>query len=288
MTPVQYIRPASLAEALTLLSTLQDRARILAGGTDLLIELRRSIDTRRTDLIDIGRLGELQGITLVHGVVHIGSLTTHADLAASEIVRRHAPLLAAAAATIGSRQIRNRGTIGGNLMNASTCADTIPPLVALGASVTLRSLTGERGLNLVDLFVEPYRTVARPDEILTEVRVPALVREARSAFLKVGRRNAMSIARLSVASVMQVATGGTIKDARIVPGAAFPTWRRIGEAETLLQGRTPSPDLFREAGRIASREMVAATGRRWSTEYKEQVLAVLVRRSLDECMRGYD
>ena len=166
----------------------------------------------------------------------------------SDLVRQFAPLLASAAAAIGSPQIRNRGTVGGNIMNAAACADTVPPLIALGATVTLQSNAGARELSLGDLFLKPYQTKAKPDELLTAIRFPKLPPTARSAFIKLGRRNALSISRLSVAAILEIGDDGRIAEARIVPGAAFPTWKRVTEAEQMLVGEKPAAKLFAAAG----------------------------------------
>ncbi|MEK9137198.1 MAG: xanthine dehydrogenase family protein subunit M, partial [Bacteroidota bacterium] len=140
-----------------------------------------------------------------------------------------------------------------------------------------------RQMNLADLFVQPYQTRARADEVLTAIEFDKLPTQTRSAFVKLGRRNAVSISRLSVAAILQKDEEGRITDARIVPGAAFPTWQRVSEAEQMLVGEKPSAALFAAAGKRVSEVMIADTGRRWSTEYKEPVVAVLVRRALEAC-----
>jgi xanthine dehydrogenase iron-sulfur cluster and FAD-binding subunit A len=283
MKSVAYIPVATVAEACSVLAEHGADASILAGGTDLLIELRRSSAKWPKLIIDISRVSELGGIVESDGHLVIRPLATHTQLQRSDLLRRWAPLLASAAASIGGPQIRNRGTIGGNIMNAAACADTVPPLIALGATVTLQSKAGSREMNLGELFLQPYQTKANPDELLTAIRLPALPATARSAFIKLGRRNALSITRLSVAAILQIGDDGRITGARIVPGAAFPSWRRVTEAEQMLFGEKPAASLFTAVGRKVSEEMIKETGRRWSTEYKEPVLAVLVRRALEQC-----
>ncbi len=286
MKPFAYIAVATIAEACDVLAEHGTDARVLAGGTDLLIEWRRAATKGPKVVLDISRVPELGGITESDGSITIRPLTTHADLLRSDLLRKFAPLLGSAAAGIGSPQIRGRGTVGGNVMNAAACADTVPPLIALGATVTLQSKAGSRELALADLFVKPYQTKARPDELLTAIRFAKLPPGARSAFIKLGRRNALSISRLSVAAILRVGDDGRIAEARIVPGAAFPTWQRVTEAEQMLVGEKPAEKLLAAAGRKVSEEMIKATGRRWSTEYKEPVIGVLVRRALEECVRG--
>jgi len=279
----KYLAVEGIADACEALAGHGAEARVLAGGTDLLIELRRDFKKGPALVLDISRIAELRGIAESDGIIGVGPLVTHVELVRSETLRNHAPFLGAAGAAIGSPQIRGRGTVGGNIMNAAACADTVPPLIALGATVTLQSKAGRRDLPLADLFVGPYETKARPDELLTRVRFTRLGPAARSAFIKLGRRNALSISRLSVAAILEMGQDGRITEARIVPGAAFPTWKRVPEAEQMLLGEMPGEKLFAAAGHKVSEEMIKATGRRWSTEYKEPVITVLVRRALQQC-----
>ena len=283
MKQFDYFSPKNVVETCTLLKEFGSDAQILAGGTDVLIELRKtSIKTPKV-IIDISNLSELKGITGTESEIIIKPLTTHAELGSSPIIKKHARLLHMAVNVIGSPQIRNRGTIGGNIINAAACADTVPPLMALGAAVKLQSVEGERSIPIIDFFIKPYQTAAAKNEILTEIRFPKLLDPVKSAFMKLGRRNALAISRLSVAAILQKSDSGLIQEARIVPGAAFPKWQRMTEAEELLIGQKQSKELFTGAGKKVSEAMISFTGRRWSTEYKEPVIAVLVRRALEAC-----
>jgi len=283
MKPFEYYSPQSVEDAYNLLAAIGTGAKILAGGTDVLVELRKSTDEVAGSIIDISRIVSLRGIEESGDAIVIKPLTTHTEILRSALVGTHAPLLKTAVAGIGSPQIRNRGTIGGNIMNAAACADTVPPLIALGARVRLQSSTGDRTVALSDFFTKPYVTVAQRGELLVEIRFPKLPFDARSSFIKLGRRNALSISRLSVAAIVTRNQSRVITDARIVPGAALPTWHRVSEAENLLIGHKPTRELFIEAGKKVSEVMISFTGRRWSTEYKEPVIAVLVRRALERC-----
>ena len=283
MNPFAYIAPMTIAQACNVLAEHGSDASILAGGTDLLIESRRPSTKTPRLVLDISQVGELDGIAETDGMILVKSLTTHTGLLRSKAIYQFAPLLSTAAASIGSPQIRNRGTVGGNIMNAAACADTVPPLIALGAMVTLQSKTGSRVLDLARLMIKPYQTAANPGELLTAIQFNKLPPNTRSTFIKLGRRNALSISRLSVAAILQIGDDGTIIEARIVPGAAFPTWQRVTEAEQMLIGEKPAAKLFAAAGQKVSEEMIKATGRRWSTEYKEPVIAVLVTRALKQC-----
>jgi CO/xanthine dehydrogenase FAD-binding subunit len=283
MKQFEYYSPKNTAEACALLKEFGSDAQILAGGTDVLIELRKSSVKTPKAIIDISCLNELKGISETESEIVIKPLTTHTELGSSPIIKQYARLLHMAANVIGSPQIRNRGTIGGNIMNAATCADTVPPLMALNAAIKLQSTTGERTVSMADFFVKPYVTTAAREELLTEIRFPKLPSDTKSSFIKLGIRNALAISRLSVAAILQKNDSGRIQEARIVPGAAFPKWQRMTEAEQLLIGQKPSKELFAEAGKKVSEVMISFTGRRWSTEYKEPVIAVLVRRALEAC-----
>jgi CO/xanthine dehydrogenase FAD-binding subunit len=284
MKPFEYITAHSIEEACSVLAEYGPEARVLAGGTDVLIELRKQNAKTPRVIIDISFINELRKITSENGAINIKPLATHTEVTQSKPIREFAGLLAMASAVVGSPQIRNRGTIGGNIMNAATCADTVPPLIALGAKVILKSKSGSQMIDLVDLFVKPYQTVARPDELLTNIQFSKLPATVKSSFIKLGRRNALAISRLSVAAILTHDASGIISDARIVPGAALPVWKRVSEAELLLVGNKPSKELFAAAGKKVAEIMISYTGRRWSTEYKEPVIAVLVRRALENCL----
>ncbi len=288
MKSFDFISPETIAEATNILARFGSDGQILAGGTDVLIELRRANGATPKVAIDISRIQELHGLFSANGAIIVKPLATHSQLSTSTELKQNARLLFMAAASIGSPQIRNRGTVGGNVMNAATCADTVPPLVALGAKVKLQSADGERMLDMADFFIKPYKTKALPNELLTEIQFKKLPLNARSVFIKLGRRNALSISRLSVAAVVVQNESGVMTDVRIVPGAAFPTWRRVSEAEQMLLGEKPLGELFRAVGKKVSELMIAETGRRWSTEYKEPVIAVLVRRALEQCVGKID
>jgi CO/xanthine dehydrogenase FAD-binding subunit len=283
MKSFEYHSPQTVEEACAILTAVGANSKILAGGTDVLVGLRKPAENGPGTVVDISRIASLRGIEESGDSIVIRPLTTHTELLRSNLISSHAALLTMSVAGIGSPQIRNRGTVGGNIMNAAACADTVPPLIALGATITLQSGAGTRDLLLSDFFTKPYVTAALPGELLTGIRFAKLPPEAKSTFVKLGRRNALSISRLSVAAILAKGRSGLVTDARIVPGAALPRWQRVTEAESLLLGREPSLELFADAGRKVAEKMISYTGRRWSTEYKEPVIAVLVRRALEAC-----
>ena len=284
MKPFEYKTAHSIEEGCSVLAEYGSDVRILAGGTDLLIELRKQNVKTPKVVVDISFIKELRGIESPNGTIAVRPLVTHSEIVNSKVVQQYATLLAGAASVIGSPQIRNRGTVGGNIMNAATCADTVPPLIALGAKITLKSKNNSRQLDLSDLFIKPYQTKAQPEELLTEISFHKLPANAKSSFIKLGRRNALAISRLSVAAILTQDKNGKITDARIVPGAALSVWRRVIEAERILIGEKLSKELFTAAGQKVSEIMTSHTGKRWSTEYKEPVIAVLVRRALEACL----
>lgn len=287
MIPFNFIRPASLDEALGFLAEKGEGTKIIAGGTDLLVELRGipAGEKGPKRVLDISGLPELKGIRKEGEEIVVGSGSTHREVHTSDLIREAAPLLAAASAAVGAAQHRNIATIGGNIMNASPAADTVPALIALEAEAVLMSREGKRVEKLSGIFVKPYLTSVRPDEILTSVRFRCLPPGARSAFVKLGRRNALAISRMNVAVVLFL-EDGMIREARIAPGSATPMPERFAAAEKILVGKRPSEELFRAAGAAVAAEMVERSGRRWSTPYKEPVIAALAARALREAGRS--
>src|SRR5512138_97607 len=181
----EYIQPNSVSEVLKIIKDHEGSARIVAGATDLILELERGVRQGIETLIDITRLPGLDRIELdADGIIHLGALVTHNDCAASQIIRERAYPLARAAWEVGAPQIRNRGTVAGNLITASPANDTITPLVALGASVTLRSVRGERSVPQHEFYTGVRKTVMQPDELLTEISFPAMKPSQRGTFVK--------------------------------------------------------------------------------------------------------
>src|SRR4051812_8764226 len=199
-----YLQPTTLAEALQLLETHAGRARIVAGGTDVLVELQRGVKPTST-LIDITALHELKYVRHVDDQIHIGGLATHNDVIASAVCVRYGLPLAQACWEVGAPQIRTRATIAGNLITASPANDTITPLMALDAEVVLLSASGERRMALRDFYLGFRRTAIRPDELLREIRFPALLPHQRGLFLKLGLRRAQAISVIDIALVLTFA-----------------------------------------------------------------------------------
>jgi CO/xanthine dehydrogenase FAD-binding subunit len=212
--------------------------------------------------------------------VWLGAGVTFAEAAESELLQEAAPFLAEACLSVGSPQIRNLGTLGGNVVNAAACADTLPPLVCLDAAAHLRGPAGERTLPVSELVTGPNRSQLAPGELLTHFIFEVPPPGVRSAFIKLGRRQAQSISRLSVAAMGRTGAGGVVDFVRLAPGAAVPRTRRFTEVEALLLGAAPDPARLRAAGERTAALMVELAGRRWSTEYKEPAIRSLAERAL--------
>lgn len=280
MQTFTYLVPQTLSEALALLSEHAGHSKPIAGGTDLMVELRSGDEKLREMefVLDLANLAELRGISRAGDLVTIGAMATLDNVARSPAVLAAAAMLAEASASVGAQQIRNAATIGGNVCNAAVAADTLSPLAALDARVTLLSVSGARELPLCEYILGPGRTALRPDKLLVSIRFSALD-GWQSAFVKLGRRKALAISRMNAAAALRF-TDGRISGARIAPGCVFPSPRRVPEAEEMLQNQIPSVGLFTRCGEAVSESMVAVTGVRWSTEYKVPALAAIVRRAL--------
>jgi len=280
MHQLQYACPTTLNECLLLMKEAGAEAMPYAGGTDVMIHLReRAACVQNTRLlVDLAKLEPLHGIRLENGMIHLGAMTTHAEAAASVLLHEHAPFLAAAAATVGSQQIRNTGTIGGNVCNGSPAADTASPLTALYAEAVVASASGTRNVPVPKLYGRNGVELA-PGELVTEFVFPSFA-GWKTSFIKLGRRKALAISRMNVAAALELQDDGTISSARIAPGCVFRSPDRVQEAEELLIGKAPSRALFAEAGLLSSEEMIRRTGVRWSTAYKQPVLEALVERAL--------
>lgn len=269
-----YLQPATLAEALELLQTYAEQSRIVAGGTDVLVELQRGVRPTST-LIDISRLRDLKYVRHENGTIRLGALATSNDvLAAPACVERALPL-AQSCAELGAPQIRARATIAGNLVTASPANDTITPLMALGAELVLLSASGERVVPLSEFYTGFRRTVLQPGELVREIRFPALTEQQRGLFLKLGLRRAQAISVINVALVLTF-DGDQVADAQITLGSLAPTIVHARTAEEFLRGKTLDPAICAEAGRLACMDVAPIDDLRGSAGYRQMTLAGLV------------
>lgn len=279
-----YLQPRSLSEALELLAHHGSEARVIAGGTDVLVELSRGVRPTAT-LIDITRINELRYIREADGIIALGGLTTHNDVVASKACVDRALPLAQACWEVGAPQLRTRGTIAGNLATASPANDTITPLMALGAELVLVSADGERTVPLAEFYLGVRRTVLRPSELIREIRVPALSDRRRGIFVKLGLRRAQAISVID-ATVVLAMNGERVESAAIALGSVAPTIVRAETAEAFLVGKVLDATSSREAGRLAAAAIQPIGDVRGSAEYRRQTVERLVAQALERVAAG--
>jgi len=286
MISYEFLTTQKIEEALNYLDKFS-KVHILAGGTDLLVNLyKESLRLPNFDyLLDISNIPELKIINSINNFIEIGTLVTHSRLINEPLIKNNFPVLTEAAYTIGSTQIRNRGTIGGNIVNASPAADLLPPLIALKAEIELTSGEGKRVLSLEEFLDGPYKTKIQTNELLTKVKIPLLADNYYTDFQKIGRRKALSIARLSLAMVTKIDEEGVFQDTRVVPGSATPYPQSLPESEKAINGKSVLNIDLEGIGKITSKEMVSITGERWSTSYKKPTIAVLIKRALEKIIK---
>ena len=291
-----YFTPASLDEALRLLAEQGEKARLVAGATDLILELERGVRKGIETLIDVTRIPGLDGITLDESqVLHLGALVTHNAAATSRLVRERAYPLARACWEVGASQIRNRATIAGNLITASPANDTITPLIALGAWVVLKSTRGERKVLLADFYTGVRKTVMAADEIMIDIAFPALKEDQCGTFLKLGLRRAQAISLVNVALVLTLesARGRSrglprLRSASITLGAVAPTIIHAPAAEEYLAGKELKGKTITRAGELTAEAARPIDDLRSSAAYRRTMVRVLTARGLRALAEGQE
>ena len=279
----KYITANEAKEVVEALAKHGSTARIVAGATDLILEMelgvRKGIDT----LIDVTRIPGLDEIRVDEdNIIHLGPLVTHNDCVASGLLRKRALPLAQAAWEVGAPQIRNRSTVAGNLITASPANDTIPPLMALGASVVLRSVRGERTVPLAKFYTGLRKTVMEPDEMLVDIHFPALdPKTSRGAFMRITLRRAQAISVVNAAVVLQFA-GVKIKNAAITLGSVAPVIIRAKKAEKFLLGKKLTEKNISQAAEIAMQAARPIDDVRSSADYRSEMVRVAVGRVMGE------
>jgi CO/xanthine dehydrogenase FAD-binding subunit len=264
---------------LAFLADPEQISRPLAGGTDLLVLVRHE-KPAFDRLVDISRIPEMKIIERRGEEIVVGAAVTFTEAAESPLLQEVAGALVEACLCVGGPAIRNTGTLGGNAINAAACADGAPPLICLDATAHLSRLGGQRSLLLSELVTGANRTGIQTGELLTHFTFPVPPPGARQAFIKLGRRNAQAISRLSMAAAGRVDAQGRVDYVRLAPGAAMSTPRRMIEVEQALLGHEPTDALLDEAGAMTAELMIRVTGRRWSTEYKEVAIQGLAEQAL--------
>jgi carbon-monoxide dehydrogenase medium subunit len=281
-----YYNVATTEQAIRLLSENGEKARIVAGGTDLILELERGVRKGIQILIDITRVPGLDRITLdEYGVIHLGPLVTHNHCAASKLIHERAFPLARASWEVGAPQIRNRSTVAGNLITASPANDTITPLIALGAWVVLASVRGERKVMLEDFYTGVRKTVMQPDELLADIAFPALKPTQRGTFIKLALRRAQAISVINVAVVLDL-EADAVRSGTITLGAVAPTIIHAREAEQYLAGKRLTEDVIFEAARLAMEASRPIDDIRGSASYRREMVRVCTARGLRSLLKG--
>ena len=233
-------------------------------------------------LVDLGRLGDLHGITPAANELAIGATTTIAELLASSLVSERAPVLHDACATFASPLVRNRATIGGNIAHGSPAGDMAPALLVLDASIELRSVRGKRLVRAVDFWKGPGKTTRKSDEIVTSIRIPSSPAASRSSWKKLGLRKADAISVASVAVRIALTPNGAVDVARVALGAVAPTPLRVAKSENALAGKPLSAETMAAAAAAASASCTPIDDLRGTAAYRRRVIEALVRRALTE------
>lgn len=275
--PTAYL-PETLAEAYAILAEQGGRVRVIAGGTDLMV-LMNAHQLDAASFLDIWRVNELRGISDAGEHLRLGALTTYTQLIRSPLVQQYAPALVAASRTIGAVQIQNRGTLGGNIVNASPAGDTLPVLAAYEAELEIGSTRGLRHVAMTTFYTGYRQTVLASDELLVAVRLPKLGAGERDFFCKVGTRRAQAISKVVMAARATVSER-LIEAIRIAVGSVAPTVIRAPQTEALLAGQALSPDLIKQAQARLAREVSPITDIRSTEHYRRTVTGNLLAKCL--------
>ena len=283
----QYLQPCTIKEALEMLSEYKGRAQVIAGGTDIIPQLRRG-DLRTDAFVDITRIPDMGYIQADGDTIRLGGLVTHAQVCSSQLVQEKARLLSEAAGVLGSPQIRNVGTIGGNIITGQPGADTALPLLALNAKVTILSETGKREVPLTDFYFDQGQTaIDSHREILTQICFSALQKNQGGCYLRLSKRKALSLPILVLAAVVTLGPGKKmIEKAAIALGPVAPIPFRASKTETALRGAPISEKTLASAAQSAFDESnPRSSALRGSCEYRREMVKVLVRRGLSIALK---
>jgi carbon-monoxide dehydrogenase medium subunit len=277
----EYHAPTSLSEALDLLAKYDGKARVFAGGTDLLVSMKKR-EVLPEHLISLKEIAELRGIHYDEKEgMKIGALVTLREIEHSEMIQDKFCVLWDAVQVMASPQIRSLGTLGGNLCSAAPSADTAPPLIVLGASVEIISTQSKRKVSVENFFKGPGESVLNPDEILTQILIPNPLKKSSGAYFKLMRRAAMDLAQVSVAVCLSFDSEKRIcRGARIALGAVGSTPIRVSKAEEILLNKEMSETVGKEAGKIAAQEASPRSSIRASKEYRLEMIEVLTKRAI--------
>jgi carbon-monoxide dehydrogenase medium subunit len=278
--PFEFYQPVTLAEASRLLRENGPGGRFLAGGTDLVIAMKEK-GLLPKYIVDLKRVPGLSGIREDNdGTITIGALTTMYAVETSSVITKKYPFLAQSAAEVGSIQIRNRATIGGNMANATPSADVAPSLIALNATAKIVSSSGERTVPMEEFFRGPGQNAMNADEILTEITIPKTGPQLVGEYIKFSPRDMMDLAYIGVAVAYNLANDKKCSLVRIVLGAVAPTPIRAKNSEALLEGKVLTEELATQVGDEAARESKPISDVRSSADYRRAMVAVMTKRAI--------
>lgn len=277
----QYHEPENLKEACEMLAEFEGKARLLAGGTDLLVNMKKGVVSPK-QVVSLTRIKKLKSISIEGRGIRIGACATAADIAVSSDLRHDFMALSMGAAHLGSPLIRNLATIGGNIVSARPAADMPPSLIAYGARVVLEKRGVERIQALEDFFKGPGQSMAGPDEIVTKILLESPPPYSGSGYVKLGKRRALEISIVNVAAfIVLESPDGPIRKARVVLGSVAPVPLRARNAEKMLIGQKPGEVLFTKAGDAAAKESKPIDDFRGSAQYRRNMVTVLTKRALN-------
>ncbi len=277
MQDFEFLQPKSLAELSDLLTGSD--TRLIAGGTDVIPKMRHNLFAAST-LVDLSGIDDLNFIREESGEIKIGACVTHQEIAESELLSEVNPALVVACASVGCVQTRNRGTIGGNIANASPAADAVPPLFVYGAQVHTHSKKGGRAIPILNFSTGPGITTLEEGEFIHHISFPRLNRAWGSAFQKMGKRSGMAIAVVSAAAAIVLDESGTISDAKLALGSVAPTVINSSKAQVILIGSEPTPELVNAAAEACAADISPINDVRSTAEYRGHAAVVLAGRAI--------
>ncbi len=278
----EYFAPQKIEEALSILSKYEESIKVLAGGTDLLVQYYDRL-YEVSVWLDLKNIKELKEIKIYQNQMEIGAMVTHTQIEKSEDIKKYFPVLNQAAADIGSPQIRNRGTIGGNIVNASPAGDLLPPLIAYDAQFRLLSSRGEMIVPAEEFFVGPKKTILKPDQLLVQIVLPIPEESTYGSWIKVGKRKALVIASISLALVMKMTEDNkTVKDVRVCLGSVAPTPVEIKEIIKKMVGKKFNQLDLDELGQLVEDKISPIDDIRGTREYRKDVAKEIMINALEE------
>lgn len=276
-----YLNPRNIKELVDTLSAEQDYC-LIAGGTDLLVKMKEGL-LKPPVLVDLKDVQELRGIREMEREIFIGPMTIHSDLEKDPLIRQKAYVLVEAVSSVGSPQIRNMGTVGGNIGNASPAADSVPALMVLEARVELQDKAGREEREIAGFFQGPGKLAIKKGQVISAIRIKPLENDEGAAFIKFGKRKALAISLVNGAAKIKV-QDGIIKAAKIALGSVAPTVVRLSELEEWLCGKEPGEETFKQAGELAKEMVKPIDDIRSTAAYRKELVAVAVMRMLSEAV----